>query len=128
VTIFACPVDDCVLSAGLEETPWRFWVLAPGPFDVVVGWITDVVPVEAPVVAVSGCVVDEDRLDVGVVREVGSLDVEVGGTVERVTVVVVAVGDVFVALTALGEKLGGPKVPETLVAPNIQASTLPGGG
>lgn len=42
--------------------------------------------------------------------------------------VVVAVGEVFVARTSLGEKEGCPVVPEMLVAPNTQAYTLPGAG
>ena len=45
--------------------------------------------------------------------------------------VVVVVGGTTVALvarTALGGKVGCPFVPSMSVAPNVQASTLPGGG
>jgi hypothetical protein len=81
-----------------------------------------------------GTVVEETAVgsDADVVGD--AVDTGIGavgdGLVATVDVVVVAgaTGEMLVARTADGAKGGCPVVPEMLVAPYTQASTLPGGG
>ena len=90
------------------------------------GLLVDPFPVPAPAeetVAESEADVVGDAVGTGV-GAVGD------GLVAAVDVLVVAeaAGEVLVARTSEGAKGGCPVVPEMLVGPYTQASTLPGGG
>jgi hypothetical protein len=113
---------------------------------VVAGDDFDVAVVGAgPVVVVSRCstlpvpvpsVVDDaprtagDGAGVGVVEGAGECPGVVLGEVVSAgaLVAVVVVPEVLVARTESGEKVGWPEEPSISVAPNVQASTLPGRG
>jgi hypothetical protein len=96
------------------------------------GLLVDPFPVPAP--AEAGLVVEETvaESEADVVGDaVGTGVGAVGdGLVAAVDVLVVAeaAGEVLVARTSEGAKGGCPVVPEMLVGPYTQASTLPGGG
>lgn len=76
--------------------------------------------------------VDVDGVELGAVVggavTGGAEGMVVGGTVEGTVGVERPTAVVLVARTWAGEKDGWPSVPCTLLDPNTQASTLPGGG